>query len=176
MNCCTSLRGDCVIQCVGGRHRADQDQHDQAHALLPVVGTVEEADAGAGEHEKRANGPRRRCAALRRLVESGILDECFRQQEQQRAAPKPMMGEMSSTLKTLVACSQSTPEVPVCTLISWLATPTPMMEPTMVCELDAGRPNHHVPRFHKIAAIRRQKPWRIRRPNSPEESVRRAAA
>jgi len=29
------------------------------------------------------------------------------------AAPKPMTGEMSSTLKTLVACSQSTPEVPV---------------------------------------------------------------
>ena len=23
----------------------------------------------------------------------------------------------------------------------------------MVCELDAGRPNHHVPRFHRMAAI-----------------------
>ena len=27
------------------------------------------------------------------------------------------------------------------------------MEPTMVCELEAGSPNHHVPRFHRIAAI-----------------------
>ncbi len=27
-----------------------------------------------------------------------------------------------------------------------------MMEPTSVCELDAGRPNHHVPRFHRMAA------------------------
>ena len=28
-----------------------------------------------------------------------------------------------------------------------------MIEPTIVCELDAGSPNHHVPKFHKIAAI-----------------------
>ena len=69
------------------------------------------------------------------------------------AAPKPTTGEISSTLSTLIACSQSTPEVPVRALSSWFATPTPMMEPTMVCELEAGRPNHHVPRFHKMAAI-----------------------
>ena len=69
------------------------------------------------------------------------------------AAPKPTSGEMSRTLKTLVACSQSTPEVPLCPFINWLARPTPMMEPTMVCELEAGSPNHHVPRFHTIAAI-----------------------
>ena len=31
--------------------------------------------------------------------------------------------------------------------------PTPMMEPTMVCELEAGSPNHQVPRFHRMAAI-----------------------
>ena len=41
----------------------------------------------------------------------------------------------------------------MCTLISWLATPTPMMEPTMVCELEAGSPNHQVLRFHTMAAI-----------------------
>src|ERR1700761_8131093 len=28
-----------------------------------------------------------------------------------------------------------------------------MIEPMSVCELDAGSPNHHVPRFHRIAAI-----------------------
>ena len=27
----------------------------------------------------------------------------------------------------------------------------------MVCELDAGRPNHHVPRFHRMAAISKRK-------------------
>ena len=35
--------------------------------------------------------------------------------------------------------------------------PTPMMEPTMVCELEAGRPIHQVPRFQMMAAMRRAK-------------------
>ena len=30
--------------------------------------------------------------------------------------------------------------------------PTPMMDPIMVCELDAGSPRHHVARFQMIAA------------------------
>ena len=30
---------------------------------------------------------------------------------------------------------------------------TPMIEPIKVCELDAGSPSHHVPRFQMIAAI-----------------------
>ena len=28
-----------------------------------------------------------------------------------------------------------------------------MIEPTMVCELEAGKPSHQVPRFHRIAAM-----------------------
>ena len=28
-----------------------------------------------------------------------------------------------------------------------------MIEPTIVCELEAGRPKYHVPRFHRMAAI-----------------------
>ncbi|MNV48603.1 hypothetical protein D3C71_1405200 [compost metagenome] len=31
--------------------------------------------------------------------------------------------------------------------------PTPKIEPIKVCELDAGIPKNHVPKFHKIAAI-----------------------
>ena len=31
--------------------------------------------------------------------------------------------------------------------------PTWMIEPISVCELEAGNPNHQVPRFHRIAAI-----------------------
>src|ERR1017187_2560452 len=73
------------------------------------------------------------------------------------AAPKPTIGEIRSTLKTLVACSQSTPEVPLWTFMSWLATPTPMIEPTIVCELEAGRPNHQVLRFQTMAAMSRAK-------------------
>ena len=32
-------------------------------------------------------------------------------------------------------------------------TPTPMIEPIKVCELDAGKPKAQVPRFHRMAAI-----------------------
>src|ERR1700693_1350657 len=81
----------------------------------------------------------------------------FARRNNKAAAPNPTTGEMSNTLKTFVACSQSTPEVPERTFINWLATPTPMMEPTMVCELEAGRPNHQVLRFQRMAAINKAK-------------------
>ena len=51
-----------------------------------------------------------------------------------------------------VACAQSTPLVPVLTAMSWLAMPTPMIEPISVCELDEGSPKYHVPRFQMMAA------------------------
>ena len=57
----------------------------------------------------------------------------------------------------LVAWPQSTPLVPVLTDINWLAMPTPMIEPISVCELEAGSPNHQVPRFQMIAATSRAK-------------------
>ena len=38
--------------------------------------------------------------------------------------------------------------------ISALATPTPMIEPISVCEDEAGRPSHQVPRFQMMAAIK----------------------
>ena len=50
------------------------------------------------------------------------------------------------------ACPQSTPLGAVLTAISWLAIPTPMIEPIRVCELEAGRPKYQVPRFQKTAA------------------------
>src|SRR5262249_42977660 len=53
-----------------------------------------------------------------------------------------------------VALLQSTPEVPSCPCMIALATPTPMIDPIRVCELDAGRPRYQVPRFQMIAAIR----------------------
>jgi hypothetical protein len=53
----------------------------------------------------------------------------------------------------LVAWAQSTPLVPLRPCISAFAMPTPRMEPIMVCEDDAGRPSHQVPRFQRMAAI-----------------------
>src|SRR5271170_1821882 len=68
------------------------------------------------------------------------------------ATKNPTMGESTSDLPMLPACAQSTPLVPLRACINWLAMPTPMIEPIMVCELEAGNPNHHVPRFQIIAA------------------------
>src|ERR1700693_6201860 len=41
--------------------------------------------------------------------------------------------------------------------MNWLARPTPITEPIRVCELEAGRPNHQVPRFQIMAATSRAK-------------------
>ena len=44
-----------AVQRIGGGGDPDQHQHDQAHALLSVVGTVRKAHTGAGENENGAN-------------------------------------------------------------------------------------------------------------------------
>src|SRR4051812_33358325 len=68
--------------------------------------------------------------------------------------PKPMIGEIKSDRPMLVACDQSTPLVALpAGARNWLARPTPMIEPTSVCELEEGRPRYQVPRFQRIAAI-----------------------
>src|SRR4030081_1154813 len=71
---------------------------------------------------------------------------------------KPNSGESSSDQPISVALLQSTPEVPSMPRDSALAMPTPMIEPIRVCELEAGRPSHQVPRFQRIAAIRGANP------------------
>jgi hypothetical protein len=70
------------------------------------------------------------------------------------ASAKPNKGDSSNASPTSFAFDQSTPDVPLRTCSSAFATPTPMMEPTRVCELDAGSPKPQVPRFQIIAAIR----------------------
>jgi hypothetical protein len=37
--------------------------------------------------------------------------------------------------------------------ISWFMSPTPMIEPIRVWELEEGSPKYHVPRFQMIAAM-----------------------
>src|SRR5262245_20442419 len=69
------------------------------------------------------------------------------------AAQKPNSGDSRSDQPISIALVQSTPDVPSCPFIKALATPTPIIEPISVCELDAGKPSHQVPRFQMIAAI-----------------------
>ena len=44
-----------MVQRIGSRYGPDKDEHDEAHALLAVIGAVAEADAGAGEHQQGAD-------------------------------------------------------------------------------------------------------------------------
>src|SRR5579862_634784 len=68
------------------------------------------------------------------------------------AHPKPTIGETRSDVPTSVALAQlmPSPNSPAPEIYE-LAKPTPMMAPIKVCELDAGRPRYHVPRFQMIA-------------------------
>ena len=66
---------DRMVHGVGGGNGADQDEHDQAHALLSVVRAMEETDAGACQQQQAANPERRRCVAHRRFVQSLIRDD-----------------------------------------------------------------------------------------------------
>src|SRR3974377_872713 len=84
---------------------------------------------------------------------SGCRITAFITSNNSAEAKKPTRGENRSAFPTLVACPQSTPEVPSWPCSKALAMPTPMIDPINVCELDAGRPRYHVPRFQIIAAI-----------------------
>ena len=65
---------------------------------------------------------------------------------------------MSKPNPTFSASAQSTPDVIVAFgSKNALASPTPMMAPTSVCELDAGRAKYHVLTFQMIAEINNEK-------------------
>ena len=72
------------------------------------------------------------------------------------ASAKPNSGDSSSALAILVACDQSTPEVPSRPRSRALVMPTPMIDPIRVCELEAGKPKYQVPTFQMIAAIKQR--------------------
>ena len=66
---------------------------------------------------------------------------------------KPTTGLNSRARNTFIAWPQSTPDVTESAgAISWLAMPTPMIEPISVCEELAGRPRYQVPMFQTMAA------------------------
>ena len=142
-----------VVQRICRGDGADEDEHDESHPLLPVVGTVEEADARAGKDEQSADGPRWRRVVFGRFIEGRILDQCLGKQEQQGSAKEADDWRDEQNLADLAGLGPVHARGAVLMLMSWLAMPTPMMDPTMVCELEAGRPSHQVLRFQMMAAM-----------------------
>ncbi len=74
------------VERISGRRDADQDQHDEAHALLPVIAAMRERDGGAGEDQQPADMPGRRLIGLGLLVELGIGDDPLHQPQQHHRA------------------------------------------------------------------------------------------
>ena len=71
-----------LVEGVGRRHGADQDQHNEAHALLPVIRAMGKADPGTGQDQQAADPQRRRRPSLGRLVQRRIADQQLRQQKE----------------------------------------------------------------------------------------------
>ena len=90
-----------MVEGVGCGDGADEDKHDEAHALLAVVGAVEETDSGAGEHHQDADGPRRRLLALGRLIEGWVFDEPLGDQYQKRGGAKAQYWRDEQNLEDL---------------------------------------------------------------------------
>src|SRR5580692_13046470 len=69
-----------------------------------------------------------------------------------------MIGEIKSAVPISLALAQLTPSPKTWPgVIMALASPTPMMEPKRVWELEAGRPRYQVPTFQMMAEIRSAK-------------------
>ena len=145
-------RRDGLVQRIGGRHRADQ-----ISMMAPSLSgrrssrarTTRPCRSGSAGNESRtaAAGP---SAAPCTAPESARGFSA-------RAAAAPRTGSRraasSSDLPTPSALTQSTPLVPDGPCISWFISPTPMIDPISVCELDDGNPKYQVARFHTIAAM-----------------------
>ena len=74
-----------MVQRIRGRDCADQNEHDQPHALLSVVGAVGEADARAGQDQQAADPERRRFVAFRRFIEAPVFDHSLADHQQHRS-------------------------------------------------------------------------------------------
>ena len=76
-----------AVERVGRRHRADQDQHDEAHALLAVVGAVGEADARCRSGSGCRGSTRAAAGCLRALRRAPGCAPTNLQHQQQAARP-----------------------------------------------------------------------------------------
>ena len=140
--------------------------------FLPIIRSMCEAHTSAGQDQCAPNPPwRRACPPAAAETSRLIRDDLFKQSPAR--APATMKnpttgGDTSNDVKTLRTWSQFTPWLTPCPDRSALASPTPTIAPINVCELEAGNPRYHVPRFQQIAETSRaqkssRSPHRCRR-------------
>src|SRR6202046_778246 len=85
------------------------------------------------------------------MYRSFLLISILHNRSRPPAHTKPTIGDTRSDVPTSEALAQLIPSPKVPALSHELARPTPMIAPISVCELDAGRPRYHVPRFQMMA-------------------------
>ena len=73
-----------MVQTVNHRQRADQNQHDQAHAFLAIVGAVGKRYACTGKNQQGTYPQGRRLAVFRCMKQFGALGQQFFGQKQQQ--------------------------------------------------------------------------------------------
>ena len=144
-----------AVERIGRRHRADQDQHDQPHALLTVIRAMEEADAGAGQDQQAADPEGGGSWPSGALYSGGMRTSDFTA-EQRPANKKPKIGETSSEwpISGLAPIDAAGAVTPAHELVHQAHADH---RTDQRVELDDGRPSHQVPRFQMIAAISRAK-------------------
>ncbi len=97
-------------------------------------------------------------ASLGSVYSFGLRIRNFMTSSSTAEAKKPTIGLNNSAWPTLSAWPQSTPDVAwPAGAISWLARPTPMIEPTRACDDELGMPKAQVPRFQMTAASSSEK-------------------
>ncbi len=77
------LRRRAHVQREGRRDDTDQNEDDEAHALLTVVRTVRKAHSRACRNEQSANPARRRCLVLRSLEQRRIAKHPLRDPDEE---------------------------------------------------------------------------------------------
>ncbi len=83
---------------------------------------------------------------------AGLLSTLFAIQTRSPATTNPISGERTSALTVSCTLPQLIPSPKALSgLMMEFIRPTPTMEPMSVCELEAGRPRYHVPRFQMMA-------------------------
>jgi len=76
------IGADGVVEGVGCGHSADQDEHDETHALLSVVRAVREADTAAGADEKTADPEGWRLVVFGGLIKLRVGDDTLHDPKQ----------------------------------------------------------------------------------------------
>jgi hypothetical protein len=71
-----------------GRKETDDDEHDQADALLAVVRPMREGDSGAGQNQQSSHPPNRGLVAFRGLVKALVVNHQFQQPENDKSEHK----------------------------------------------------------------------------------------